>query len=150
MKRSIVMSERMAFNNRVSNAPSSTTSMLQRQCATCGNHTITGGECPGCQKKSRGFLQRKPMSGDYDTDPSPETVEVLNSAGQPPLSQARALAKPRLNHDFSGLRTWSIAPPKIDTFYSGKTNCSPTWYGDTSPEVDPSGSSFTGKLIVKY
>jgi hypothetical protein len=34
--------------------------------------------------------------------------------------------------------------------YSGKSECSPDWFGDTAPEADPSGGSFTGKLIVKY
>jgi hypothetical protein len=33
--------------------------------------------------------------------------------------------------------------------YSGKSQCSPTWYGDTSPEVDQEGN-FTGKVVVKY
>lgn len=37
-------------------------------------------------------------------------------------------------------------------FFSGKgeDDCAPTWYGDTSPEIDPSGGSFTGKLIRTY
>ncbi|MEP6844386.1 MAG: hypothetical protein ABI861_00210 [Panacibacter sp.] len=33
---------------------------------------------------------------------------------------------------------------------NGKSNCSPTWYGDTSPEIDAQTGGFTGKLIVKY
>ncbi len=31
-----------------------------------------------------------------------------------------------------------------------KQDCSPTWFGDTSPEVDPKTGGFTGKLVVKY
>ncbi len=33
---------------------------------------------------------------------------------------------------------------------SGKSECSPTWFGETRPEMDPKGESFTGELIVKY
>jgi hypothetical protein len=33
---------------------------------------------------------------------------------------------------------------------SGESDCSPTWFGDTTPEVDPNGGSFTGKLKVTY
>ena len=32
----------------------------------------------------------------------------------------------------------------------GKKSCSPTWFGDTSPEIDTETGGFTGKLIVKY
>jgi hypothetical protein len=39
---------------------------------------------------------------------------------------------------------------KAEPAYDGQSECSPTWFGDTSPEVDPSGGSFTGRLIVKY
>jgi hypothetical protein len=39
---------------------------------------------------------------------------------------------------------------KVEPAHDGQSDCSPTWFGDTSPEVDPSGGSFTGKLIVKY
>jgi hypothetical protein len=49
-----------------------------------------------------------------------------------------------------------LAPPRLDVtprrfhMLNGKSDCSPTWFGDTSPEVDPAGGSFTGRLIVKY
>lgn len=33
---------------------------------------------------------------------------------------------------------------------NGKSNCSPTWFGDTSPEIDAQTGGFTGRLIVKY
>jgi hypothetical protein len=54
----------------------------------------------------------------------------------------------RHGHDFSQVRV--RAWPHPTHFSSGKSNCSPDWFGDTSPEVDPSGGSFTGKLVVKY
>ena len=34
--------------------------------------------------------------------------------------------------------------------HSGESDCSPTWFGETAPEVDAAGGSFTGKLTVKY
>ena len=34
--------------------------------------------------------------------------------------------------------------------YSGKSTCSPDWFGDTSPDVDEKTGKFTGKLTVKY
>ena len=34
--------------------------------------------------------------------------------------------------------------------YSGKSDCSPDWYGDTSFETDASGDSFTGKVKTTY
>ncbi len=62
---------------------------------------------------------------------------------------------PRFGHDFSKIQVHSFVPEveqgqRIKHTYSGKSYCSPTWYGDTSPEIDPSGGSFTGKLVVKY
>lgn len=33
---------------------------------------------------------------------------------------------------------------------SGKKDCSPTWFGDTSPEIDPISGGFTGRLKVTY
>ncbi len=64
-------------------------------------------------------------------------------------------AAPRFGHDFSKIQVHSFVPEieqgqRIKHTYSGNSDCSPTWYGDTSPEIDPSGGSFTGKLVVKY
>jgi hypothetical protein len=36
------------------------------------------------------------------------------------------------------------------TAYSGQSDCSPTWFAKTEPEVDSAGESFTGKLVVTY
>ena len=33
---------------------------------------------------------------------------------------------------------------------SGESTCSPTWYGDTSPEIEEQTGKFTGRLVVKY
>jgi hypothetical protein len=40
------------------------------------------------------------------------------------------------------------ASPKVPA--KPQADCSPTWYGDTQPEIDPATGGFTGKLIVKY
>jgi hypothetical protein len=91
---------------------------------------MAGGKCEECEKKG-GLLQQK---SNRHSEPSGERVIF------------------RFNHDFSWVRPRNI-DSEIKPLYSGKgskSDCSPTWYGDTSPEVDPSGESFTGRLIVTY
>ncbi len=81
--------------------------------------------------------------------------DILRSPREPLDSETRAFMEPRFGYDFSKVQVHFFVPEfdqgqKIRHSYSGKSDCSPTWYGDTSPEVDPSGGSFTGKLVVKY
>jgi hypothetical protein len=38
----------------------------------------------------------------------------------------------------------------VDHNYNGEGKCSPTWFGETEPEVDPVSGGFTGKLVVRY
>jgi outer membrane protein OmpA-like peptidoglycan-associated protein len=80
--------------------------MLQRQCA-CGQHTVAGGECSGCEKK-KGLLQRKAWSREWPDEVPSIVHEVLHSPGQPLDSATRAFMEPRFSHDFSGVR--AIAP----------------------------------------
>ncbi|MFB8790731.1 MAG: hypothetical protein U7123_18225 [Potamolinea sp.] len=65
--------------------------ILQRQCVSCGQHTIAGGECSECQKK-RSTLSRpaslSPLQRRAANQAEPSEVplivnEVLNSPGQP-------------------------------------------------------------------
>lgn len=81
--------------------------LLQRKCA-CGQHTIAGGECKGCDKKRETRLQRSaiehsPANG-YDDDVPPIVHEVLRSPGQPLDAATRAFFEPRFAHDFSRVR----------------------------------------------
>ena len=50
------------------------TGLLQRECNSCGQHTIAGGECTGCAKK-RVSLQRKLTIGSSN---DPLELEALN------------------------------------------------------------------------
>lgn len=117
---------------------------------------MAGGECEECKKQQT--VQRASLSprgrrieGEGEIPPMPPIVpEVQCSLGQPLDSTTRTSMEPRFGHHFSqvGLQ----APPvrKVKPAYNGKSDCSPTWFGDTSPEVDPSGGSFIGRLIVTY
>lgn len=76
--------------------------VLQRKCA-CGNHTVAGGECKECAKKSMN-LQRKPTNQNEVGEIPPIVQEVLRSPGQLLDAETRALAEPRFGHDFSQVR----------------------------------------------
>ncbi len=77
--------------------------LLQRKCASCGNHTMVGGNCEECEKK-RGLLQRK-SSGRSELSEAPPIVhEVLSSPGQPLDAETRAFFEPRFGCDFSDVR----------------------------------------------
>lgn len=76
--------------------------VLQRKCA-CGNHTVAGGECEECTKKSMS-LQRKPTNQSEVAEIPPIVHEVLRSPGQLLDTETRALVEPRFGHDFSQVR----------------------------------------------
>jgi outer membrane protein OmpA-like peptidoglycan-associated protein len=78
--------------------------LIRRQCAGCGNHTIAGGECSGCEKK-KGLLQRRAASSEWPDEVPPIVHEVLHSPGQPLDAATRAFMEPRFGDDFSGIRT---------------------------------------------
>jgi hypothetical protein len=86
--------------------------VLQRKC-DCGNHTIAGGGCNGCNKKRGANLQRSAIDPDHakshDNGVPPIVREVLNSQGQPLDAQTRAFFEPRFAHDFSGVRVHADA-----------------------------------------
>lgn len=75
---------------------------LQRKCA-CGQHTVAGGQCSGCQKQ-KGSLQRRAIGAETDNQIPPIVHDVLNSPGQPLDTSTRSFMEPRFRHDFSGVR----------------------------------------------
>lgn len=82
--------------------------ILQRKCASCGNHTVAGAKCDECANE-KGVLQRK-SSNSFEQSEIPSIVhEVLNSSGQPLDSATRASMEPRFGHDFSGVRVHTDA-----------------------------------------
>jgi Domain of unknown function (DUF4157) len=86
--------------------PNSTTApsgILQRKCASCGNHTIAGGKCEECKNK-HGVLQRKLSKTSESSEVPPLVHEVLRSSGQPLQTATRAFMEPRFGYDFSGVR----------------------------------------------
>lgn len=101
--------------------------------------------------RTQSLVQRRPSSGATGLAEAPPIVhEVLTSPGQSLDPTTRAFFESRFGHDFSQVRVQAAPVRKVQPAYSGESDCSPTWFGDTSPEVDPSGGSFTGRLIVKY
>jgi hypothetical protein len=104
--------------------------LIQRACA-CGGTPGPTGECAACQAARLGI---RGTDRNRDTSIGHDRSSPVHT--RRPLDQGR-----------DGI----VAPRRtIPHAYDGKSDCSPTWYGDTSPEVDPTGGSFTGKLIVKY
>ncbi|MEK6300589.1 MAG: DUF4157 domain-containing protein [Acidobacteriota bacterium] len=97
------MSNREALATKVSKPDISIAGILQRKCATCGQHTIAGGGCSDCEKK-KGSLQRKAANSKAASEAPSIVHEVLRSLGQPLDAATRAFMEPRFGHDFSGVR----------------------------------------------
>ena len=77
--------------------------ILQRKCASCGQHTISGGECEKCQKK-RSVLQRCSTNQATFPEVPPIVHEVLRSPGQPLERDTQNFMESRLGHNFSQVR----------------------------------------------
>ncbi|MUL34943.1 DUF4157 domain-containing protein [Gloeocapsopsis dulcis] len=84
-------------------APLLSSGILQRKCASCGQHTYAGGECAECQKK-RSPLQRRSSDRAEITEVPPIVHEVLRSPGQPLDPDTRDFMESRFGHDFSQVR----------------------------------------------
>ena len=111
--------------------------LLQRQCA-CGQHTIAGGECEACRKH-----KMKPGSASKGNPPL--------SFGQPSQQSTRPTIDQRFRFNFMQVPAQSgWRANEIYRAYSGKSECSPTWFGETTPEIDSATGGFTGKLVVTY
>jgi hypothetical protein len=83
-------------------------SLLQRKCATCGNHTMAGGECSECGKK-KGLLQRKSAIRKGTNEIPPIVHDALHSSGQPLDAGTRAFFESRFGYDFSNVRVHTDA-----------------------------------------
>ena len=87
---------------------------VQRECATCGGKSLTGGECPECTKKKQGLggtLQRLSTHRDSAAGMAapPIVSQVLSSSGQPLPADTRAFMEQRFGHDFSRVRVHADA-----------------------------------------
>jgi outer membrane protein OmpA-like peptidoglycan-associated protein len=81
--------------------------LLQRKCA-CGQHTVGGEQCGGCQKKKATLQQHQAAMAGTTTIP-PIVSEVLSSPGQPLDRKTRTFFEPRFGLDFSHVRVHSDA-----------------------------------------
>lgn len=79
------------------------TGLLQRKCASCGQHALAGGECTQCQKQHTA-LQRKATDRSELSQIPPIVNEVLHSPGQALEPETRAFMESRLDRDFSQVR----------------------------------------------
>jgi len=79
------------------------TGLLQRKCASCGQHTIAGGECTECGKKKQ-FLQRRSANQAEPSEVPSIVHDVLRSPGQSLDAGTRTFMESQFGHDFSGVR----------------------------------------------
>ena len=77
--------------------------ILQRQCKTCEQHRVAGGECEGCNKK-RLSLQRRASSQDEISEVPPIVHEVLRSPGQPMDAATRDFMESSFRYNFSKVK----------------------------------------------
>jgi hypothetical protein len=86
--------------------------LLQRKC-DCGNHTVAGGECAECGKKSR--LQRKLMIGASNDPLEQEADRIADQVLSTPAHSAVIGAAPRIQR-FTGQATGEAgtAPASVD------------------------------------
>ncbi|MEO1208790.1 MAG: DUF4157 domain-containing protein [Cyanobacteria bacterium J06638_20] len=83
--------------------PLSQGGILQRKCATCGQHTISGSKCTQCQKNRRPQQQQSTRQSTREAVPA-IVHDVLNSSGQVIEPEARTAIEPHFAQDFSGLQ----------------------------------------------
>ncbi|NJO59400.1 MAG: DUF4157 domain-containing protein [Richelia sp. RM2_1_2] len=97
------MSKQTVAQQKPTTSPLSQGGILQRKCATCGQHQVAGGECEGCKKKA-GIIQRRTASQGEISEVPPIVHEVLNSPGQLLDNATRGFMEPRFGRDFSQVR----------------------------------------------
>lgn len=74
--------------------------LIQRKCASCGQHTIAGGECSECSQKQQ-LLQRRTTNHPESSEIPPIVHEVLQTPGHTLDSDTRASMESRFGYDFS-------------------------------------------------
>lgn len=95
-------------------APLQMSGMLQRKCASCGQHTVAGSECSECVK-NKGLMQRNASSKQMPGEVPPIVHEVLRSSGQPLDLETRAFMEPRFEHDFTQVNVHRSAAQPMPT-----------------------------------
>lgn len=78
--------------------------VLRRKCA-CGQHTIGGGTCAGCEGRRPALRRRRSNGAEPATGVTPASVdETLRASGSPLDSPTRIFFESRFGHDFSRVR----------------------------------------------
>ncbi|MBF2065982.1 MAG: DUF4157 domain-containing protein [Calothrix sp. C42_A2020_038] len=96
------MNRQTATQTKPTTSPLSS-AILQRQCNSCGQKTVVGGECAECQK-NKPLLQRLASSQAEVGEVPPIVHEVLNSFGKPLDETTRTFMESRFGQDFSTVR----------------------------------------------
>ncbi len=93
--------------------------VLQRQCSSCGNHTMAGGECQECGKKNSG-LQRKLTIGASNDPLELEADRIADQVMAAPANPAVSRAPLRIQR-FAGQATEQsdTAPASVDRVLAG-------------------------------
>lgn len=88
--------------------------ILQRKCASCGNHTVAGGECAECAKYKSGF-QRKLAIGASHDPLEQEADRVADEVLATPAHSAMSGTPPRIQR-FAGYSAGEVAtaPASVD------------------------------------
>ena len=114
------MSQRSSTQTQVK--PSFTpvqTGLLQRQCVSCGQHTIAGGECASCAEKKSG-LQRKLTIGASNDPLEQEADRIADHVMAAPANSTINGASPRIQR-FTGQTDGQAdmeAPASVDRVLS--------------------------------
>lgn len=105
---------------------------LQRKC-DCGQHTVAGGECTGCNQERDVTLQRSATNTEtiHDSKGVRSTANNLpHSPGESVNGRSSAYLEPHLAHDFSRVKVRTDAklpafrPSRLDSRLSAQT---PAW-----------------------
>lgn len=98
---------------QVQTTPTPASSILQRKCA-CGNHTVAGGECAECAKKTHG-LQRKLAIGASNDPLEREAERVADQVMAAPTHPAVDGAPPRIQRcTGQAIQGMETAPASVD------------------------------------
>lgn len=101
---------------------SGATGVLQRKCASCGNHTAASGECTDCSKK-KSTLQRKLTIG-ASNDPLEQEADRISEQVMAKPSNTTVRRAPLGIQRFSGQASEQadIAPASVDRVLAGTSS----------------------------
>lgn len=104
----------------------------QARTCSCGKPMGPGGECDECRKRQEGggLANGRPRGHDF--------ARLALFDGRSKQAEERKKG--------GGAAPKGPAAPQEEK----KAACSPTWYGETVPELSDESGRFTGRLLIKY